>query len=339
MELCDFTLEFSAEHDAVVLQLTDMQIIDASKQRHEGRLKPGECEYWAHGKAEELCYRYVRECVEANRPDLILVSGDNVYGEFDDDGETLLEFISFMEGLGVPWAVVFGNHDNESKMGAEWQCEMLENAKNCIFRRGSCSGYGNFSLAVKMNGKLKRVFLMLDSHGYGTGNGIYPDQLEFCRETVMRVKKSAPKACFSVVTHIPFAAFADSLVRYGYSRDSFAPIDIDKLSDGDDFGYMGSKTTESYDRDGTIFDELCSLGVDSVFVGHEHTNSASIVYRGVRLQFGQKSSCYDKINYVGESGEYVGSYTPAGAPVVGGSVFSIDKENGKIKDAHIYLCK
>ena len=72
-------------------------------------------------------------------------------------------------------------------------------------------------------------------------------------------------------------------------------------------------------------------GVDSVFVGHEHTISASVTYEGVRLQFGQKSSTYDSANYINTSGEIVRSYSDAGIPLVGGTVIPVSQKDGTIK--------
>jgi hypothetical protein len=90
----------------------------------------------------------------------------------------------------------------------------------------------------------------------------------------------------------------------------------------------------------TIYqDELKQLGLDSIFVGHEHANSASVVYQGIRFQFGQKSSAYDRCNYITSEGKIVTSYLEVGEPVVGGTVFSIKEKTGEIVNAHIDLCK
>ena len=48
-----------------------------------------------------------------------------------------------------------------------------------------------------------------------------------------------------------------------------------------------------------------SLGADSVFVGHEHANSAGVIYDGIRCQYGQKTGTYDRNNYLQEDGSYI----------------------------------
>ena len=65
-----------------------------------GRLTDqAQIEAWGPNTREDRVYKYIRETVAATNPDLILVSGDIVYGEFDDDGHLLKEFVQFMEGF------------------------------------------------------------------------------------------------------------------------------------------------------------------------------------------------------------------------------------------------
>ena len=59
----------------------------------------------------------------------------------------------------------------------------------------------------------------------------------------------------------------------------------------------------AWDTSKNIYNGMKELGVDSIFVGHEHCNSASVVYEGIRFQYGQKSSEYDRYNSVGDDGK------------------------------------
>ena len=83
------------------------------------------------------------------------------------------------------------------------------------------------------------------------------------------------------------------------------------------------------------------LGVDSIFVGHEHCNSASIVYEGVRFQYGQKSSQYDRYNALDANGNVVAEQIwneTDNKPLIGGSVIVLSKSTGEITDGYIYYC-
>ena len=121
-----------------------------------------------------------------------------------------------------------------------------------------------------------------------------------------------------------------------------SPINIDLLANREagDFGYLGRALKKPWDTDRAIWQDMKALGVDSIFVGHEHCNSASVVYEGVRFQFGQKSSTYDRANYVLSDGTIVGSYYEKnGTPLVGGSVIPLSKEDGSIQNPYLYLCQ
>jgi hypothetical protein len=81
------------------------------------------------------------------------------------------------------------------------------------------------------------------------------------------------------------------------------------------------------------------LGVDSVLVGHDHELCASVVYEGVRLQFGLKSTTYDSNIYIDENGKLKKSWVPAGTPMIGGTVMELTPCDGTIERAYHYYCK
>ena len=131
-EGCDFVLELGKErkNDEIhILQLTDMQIIDSSQQRIERRLRHDEIAAWGRDTIKGNCYDHISSLVAQTNPDLIFITGDIVYGEFDDSSEVLKDFIGFMDSFEIPWTAVYGNHDNESKIGIEKQCKIYENGK------------------------------------------------------------------------------------------------------------------------------------------------------------------------------------------------------------------
>ncbi|MBO5070862.1 MAG: hypothetical protein J6C37_10965 [Roseburia sp.] len=117
------------------------------------------------------------------------------------------------------------------------------------------------------------------------------------------------------------------------------PINIDQLvnvTEGD-FGYLGSDLKTAWDLDGSVWRGLKKLGVDSIFVGHEHCNSASVVYDGIRCQYGLKSSTYDRANYIQGDGTIVGSYSEAGKPIIGGTVIALSEKDGSIREAYHFI--
>lgn len=355
-ELVDFIVDVEEGKDPVVLQLTDPQIIDSTQERTPDRIS----DIYTPSRMEPRCFKYIRETVEKTNPDLIIITGDIIYGEFDDSGTSLKAFIEFMEGLGVPWAPVFGNHDNESMKGVDWQCRQLEKAENCLFKQRELTGNGNYTVGITQGGKLKRVFFMLDSNGCTSASsksisnghtktsvGFGNDQIAWYTETAKQIKELSSTTKLSFAFHVQLAVFADAFAKYGFDNETTEenPINIDKLSNkaAGDFGYLGRNLKWKWDTDYSVWNGLVALGVDSIFVGHEHCNSASVVYQGVRLQYGQKSSTYDRANYYNKTtgaieglGNGVGNsnYTP----IIGGTVIPLSGKNGSITNPYIYLC-
>ena len=360
--LVDFTVEVPAGREPIVLQLSDTQIIDAAQ------IRPGrdgvDKNLWATDKMDERCFDYVEEVVNATNPDFIIITGDVIYGEFDDNGSVWLKFIEFMEGFQIPWSPVFGNHDNESKMGVDWQCQQLESAEYCLFEQKTLTGNGNYSVGIVQNDELKRVFYMMDSNGCGavsqeslanghtvTSVGFGKDQIDWYTQEINLIKGQSPDTKISFAYHIQQAIFGDAFNKYeeydpavvqGSSSQLKNPLNLDTLETADetDFGYIGRTMKGPWDNDKSVYKAMKALGVDSIFVGHEHCNNVSIVYDGIRFQFGQKSSEYDRFNSIDSNGVITGqTWVPGGCtPLIGGTVIVLSEEDGAIEDAYIYYC-
>ena len=362
--LLDFVVDVEVGRNPVILQLSDTQLTN-----RDG--------------AESRCYSYVRETVAATNPDLILITGDLVYGRFDQDGSIFKSFIAFMESLKKPWAPVFGNHDNECWLGVDWQCGELEKAEYCLFKQGEVTGNGNYSVGIMQGGNLLRVFYMMDSNGctnpriFGDGNsyvtntektpgknvvktdaGFGDSQIGWYTSSIQNVTSVSPTTKTSMAFHIQMAYFDKAYAPYGYRSNTkesstlLYPINFDAkvmlnvetwkvertldVKEGD-IGYLGRAMKGPWDSNYTTFNSMKDLGIDSIFVGHEHCNSASVVYNGVRFQYGQKSSTYDRYNYLDSEGHIIGGYSSAGTPLIGGTAFSLSQEDGTIINPYIYL--
>ena len=232
VSLVDFLITVPDDRDPIILQIADPQVIDSSTMR-DGRLtEQAMIDAWGPTTREDRCYRYIRELVQNTNPDLVLVSGDVIYGEFDDDGHLLLEFVQFMEGLNVKWAPVMGNHDIESAKGADWMCQQYENAPNCLFKQGDIMGNGNYTIGIKQGGELRRIIVNMDTNGctgasqasknngqtvhhgnngYGVTYGTYglqPDQVQWFKSTVNNIKTFVPDVKVTFHMHIAMKYFA-----------------------------------------------------------------------------------------------------------------------------------
>ena len=263
LDVLDFVVDVPVGREPVVLQLTDPQIIDSSQQREEGQISGSALEYWAPDKKEERCFKYLREVIEETKPDLILLTGDQVYGRFDDNGSNLLALIDFMESFCIPWAPINGNHDPENNMGVDWQSKQYEEAKYCLFKQNQyydgkvIMGNGNYTVGITQGGKLTRVFFMMDSNAYdycdkievkndhSTGwVGFCGGQEEWYTEKIEEIKAEWPKTKIAFAFHCQSHRFLKVFEKYGYTGeeivDGVDTIIIDdhpNKSEGD-FGFL-----------------------------------------------------------------------------------------------------
>lgn len=316
--LVDFMVEVPSNREMRILQITDTQIIDSSQKRTEDRLNPVATSMWSRGTLDKNCLTHIKELVDKENPDLILFTGDIVYGEFDDSGIILTEIINFMESLNVPWAPVFGNHDNESKMGVNWQCEQFENAQNCLFKKGELSGNGNYSIGlIDDSGAIKRVIYMLDSKGCLEGPGLATDQINWIKNVSLSVSEAYEKAvpgfaCF----HIPSVDFKNAYMnKYGYAADEKFNLDNSGI-DGD----FGQKNENMSLFNASLEATFKEANIDGVFAGHDHVNNFSILYNGIRYTYGTKTGIYDYYN----------------SSILGGTLIKL-KDNNAFEVSHAYL--
>ncbi len=290
----DFTLNFEKD-EIKILQLTDMQVIDSSQQRAPDRLCESEYLKWLPETKEKNLYRYIRELVQRTSPDLIIITGDITYGEFDDSGRSLEQFIEFMDSFEIPWAPVYGNHDNETYIGVEKQNLMYENSKHCLFRKGTVFGNGNYSIGLSFGGVLSRVICMMDSNGCGKLNiphGFRADQLDWIKKTADEC--DVPMFC---CFHIPTMDFSDAYVAAGYQKDHDTAKEWSSYELSRDIaareGEFGKKDEDFYGLSARILPTLKESRVDGVFAGHCHKINLSVVYEGIRFTMGLKTGLYD----------------------------------------------
>lgn len=347
-DLVDFAVDVPTGRDPVVLMLSDPQFIDAAQQRRDDRLG-GLTDRYSRANIEDRVLRYIRESVSRSNPDLILVAGDIIYGEFDDSGYALSLFVETMESFNIPWAPIMGNHECETEKGIDWICQQYESAQNCLFKQGTITGNGNYTIGITQGGKFLRTFFMMDSNGYGEMSsatasnghsistaGFGADQIEWYQQEIADIKAVSPQTKLSFMFHIPIRAFVDALIENGFdnaSNNSFVNFDTD--SNPDTFGMAHERISFPWDNANTTFNDLKACGVDSIFSAHAHGNSMGAKYQGVHLQFGLKTGTYDQVNYVTNTGDVTFGYNDGGDPITGGTVIPVSQTDGSISPYHI----
>ena len=203
-----------------------------------------------------------------------------------------------MDSFGIPWAPVLGNHDNESAMGIDWQCDRLLASKHCLFARGTVSGNGNYTVGIAIGDELLRVMYLLDSNGCRKSEDpkvmkekrLYRDQLSWLAERAEAIGAKG-FCCF----HVPTADFQNAMLSKGYGatpHDLFS-IGVSVPQKDDDFGYQGQPLRTMAVADLPLIPLFHKAGIDGVFIGHYHSVNTSIRYEGIRWTFGLKTGQYD----------------------------------------------
>ena len=299
----DFTLPLAKGRPTRMLWLSDMQIIDPEARRYPERLSAGEIAAWAHGSEWRNYIYQIDRMMRQERPDFVIVTGDMTYGSFDDAGDTLRGFVRVMEGYGVPWLPVWGNHDNESAMGVSWQCAQLEGAAHCLFRRGEVTGNSNYTVALTADGVPVRMLYMLDSNGCAAAtdpavrkeSGFAPDQMAWVAQTAARL----PVPAF-LAFHMPTEEYYAALTAAGYQperdrgQEHYYAYTIGEDVDrrGADCGRKDSYLKGVHPQPGFL--ELCRRArVDGVFAAHTHRNNFSVLYERIRWSLANKCGLYD----------------------------------------------
>ena len=303
--IVDFVLDLPQGRPIRVLQLTDMQIIDAAQQRAPDRLNQREIALWQPVSIPEQCTDHIKSVVAQTCPDLIIITGDIIYGEFDDSGASMDLFCDFMDSLGVPWAPVYGNHDNESLRGIDWQNQRLEAADLCLFRKGRVTGNGNYAVLITRDGVPGRVLYMMDSGAcmgspdasVRRGPGFAGDQYDWLYTTadMLTALNGGVAVPAFMGFHIPTTHFHLAAVEKGYQSDAHHEkyvIGTTVPACDSDFGCK-REPLGCFGTPADFVERLHTAGVDGVFVGHCHANNTSILWQGIRWTYGLKTGQYD----------------------------------------------
>lgn len=227
-----------------------------------------------------MAYPTVKAVVEEARPDIIVLTGDNIS---NGSGHAVLEaFVSLMDSFEVPWAPVFGNHDPNSDVPMEEICDRLEASEYCLFKRGNLADrYGNYSYTLKQNGEALYSLIFMDSEK----EGFTEEQVAWYESTVRRTAEKYGESVPSFVYyHIPIKETVAA--HEAYARDPSIGTGVQRSE------------VRVQNTDSGFFDKVLELGsTTALFYGHDHENNTAINYRGVLFCYGTKTGVtvyYDK---------------------------------------------
>ena len=283
------TLQKQAGRDFTVLNVTDLHAYAST---------------FEEGNVTGKVMRYTMdELICRTSPDLITFGGDMTT---DNDIGVYRDFCDYMDSFGLPWAPVMGNHDN--RCGEELLpkvAELLLNSKNCLFEEGHPDlGCGNYVIGINRGKFPASALIFMDTGSYvGTKRKGDPDfswgyvtglQLEWYRSQISQLKAAGYRDS-ALFLHIPIYGY-EQAVDHVFTGDTHES-DVFYVNCPDEFvrDKTGYRFGVNYEipacpaKDDGMLDAIVETGhTKSVICGHNHINSASLMYRGVCLTYSMK---------------------------------------------------
>lgn len=262
----------------------------------------------------------VAAMITAEKPDLVLVTGDIAYpvtfqsGTFNNKTSARL-FAELMEQLGVYWAPTFGNHDTESYSYYDRSeiCDFYSSGefRHCLLQSGpdEVDGEGNYIINIKnSSGKIVQSLVMMDSQAYIDNDKpfasvifeydrIHDNQVEWYENEIKALTAEnggeVPKSL--VFFHIPLVEYKDAWQEYvANGRQDTENV---KLI----YGNVGEKNDGVFPAEENcgLFDVAKELGsTQGFFCGHDHLNNFCLNYKGINLTY---TYSVDYLTYFGIS--------------------------------------
>jgi hypothetical protein len=224
----------------------------------------------------------MNEVLDAEKPDFVIYTGDIIFGK--PAKESLLKALEPLITRKIPFAVTWGNHDDEQGMSRQELFDLIKDIPNNLTSTvQGITGVTNFVLPVKSaDGKKESAVLyVFDSNSYSTlpkkvvdGYGwIALDQIDWYTKTSkeLTAKNGGQPLPSLAFFHIPLPEYHEAVLDekaylVGTRKEvACAP----KINTG-----LGASMLQAGD-------------VMGVFVGHDHVNDYVVNWRGILLGYGR----------------------------------------------------
>jgi hypothetical protein len=242
--------------------------------------------HWRNGdEADQESRALIELALDSEKPDLVVLTGDILSGEESrDPGAAYRAAVAPIEDREVPWAAVFGNHDDEGTLSRKALLEAQQALPHCLTEAGprNITGVGNYVLRLLAAGedRLAVALYFIDSGAYNAfGVGHYAwiarDQIAWYVRTSARLRGEYSAAGGGMPLpalaffHIPLPEY-DEVWRTAVCRGHrHEPVCGPSANSG-------------------FFAALLEAGdVMGTFCGHDHVNDFEGELHGIRLCYGR----------------------------------------------------
>ncbi len=245
--------------------------------------------------------------LDFEKPEFVILVGDNCTGAIGSAEEFNLyvqQMVEPMEKRGIPWAHVYGNHDEDhvEKTGLtkELQQGIYESFPHCLSQRGpeEVEGVGNFVLPVYSSDGSKEVFAIwgLDSNAYlEDNNSWYGGRLEndAILENGLQGSHNYDFIKFSQIRWY-WDTSVEMEKKWGYKIPGilFTHIPLPEhrliVMNPEPTGIIGEKNEDVCNSpiNSGLFAAILQRGdIKGIFVGHDHVNDFVGNYCGIKLGY------------------------------------------------------
>ncbi|KAI9849641.1 MAG: hypothetical protein M1837_002766 [Sclerophora amabilis] len=207
-----------------IMQVADLHLStglgkcrDAEPPEHNG----GRCD------ADSRTLDFVGTLLDQEKPDLVVLTGDQVNGETAPDAQSaVFKFAELFIVRKTPYATIFGNHDDEGSLTREALMTLTESLPYSLSHHGptNVDGVGNYVVEVLGRGNSKHSALslyLLDTHGYSPDEQSFKgydwlknNQIGWFKDTAQGLKKAHKEYTHLhmdlAFIHIPLPEYRDT---------------------------------------------------------------------------------------------------------------------------------
>ena len=275
MRLLTRRLRFREDQTFKIVQFTDVHWNDVFN-KNQKIVKSAE---EGNTRSRELMQRVI----SLEQPDLIVFTGDVISAySCEDPLRSFRLAVSAAEESGIPWAVVFGNHDTEAKITREQLMDCVLEHQGTVTSAGPADlpGCGNYVLEIgDAAGRTAAALYFLDSGNESAVPGvrgydwIRREQVNWYVEQSRRLKAANGGSTLPALAffHIPLPEY-QLLWDHGHCVGSkYEQVCCPPVNSG-----LHAAMVEMGDVMGT-------------FVGHDHVNDFEGEWHGIRLCYGRAS--------------------------------------------------
>lgn len=250
---------------------------------------------WSNLIKNKECYEQIDALVEKTQPDLITFTGD-MLSAFASRF-SIHNFIKHMDSYKIPWAPVFGNHDNEIPTNSlNWQVDQYMKSEYCVMQKGPSNlyGCGNYVVNITQDGAPVYSLFMFDNGRYieydndiGTKE-VYMgyEQIAWYEWNVKGIGEATGRTVPSMTfSHFAQPEFREAIEKYGVKDKN----DIYRIPEEYGSGYCAYLPGAAPMKSG-FFDKCKELGSTKyIFCGHDHENTAAVNVDGITFGYGLKT--------------------------------------------------